>query len=350
MWKRAAPYLVAVLSVLVATAIAVRLYPIANDFPALLLLAAVAISASIGGYGPAFVATMCGFLALDFFFESPPFTLEVTRPGTPLDLVAFLIVAILLGTLNARLRAAGERASAARREAEAALEARDEALAIVSHDLRTPLTAIKTSISTLRNPGAPLADGIALELLGTIEAEADRLVHFVSDALAMTRLEAGITPDRQWNALGEIVSAVLDRVMPVLGDRPLTFDVPDTLQLARFDAGLLDQALSNVLENVGVHTPPEAPVAIVGRIENGIVRLEVSDGGPGIPPQARDRVFAKFARLHEVGMGTGLGLAIVRAAVEAQGGSVKIEDSPLGGARFVLVVPNAAAGEIHNAS
>src|SRR5437879_12680946 len=97
MWKRAAPYLVAVLSVLVATAIAVRLYPIANDFPALLLLAAVAISASIGGYGPAFVATVCGFLALDFFFESPPFTLDVTRPGPPLALVGFLILPLLLG-------------------------------------------------------------------------------------------------------------------------------------------------------------------------------------------------------------------------------------------------------------
>src|SRR2546425_812682 len=98
--------------------------------------------------------------------------------------------------------------------------------------LRTPLTAIKTSISTLRNPGAPLSDGTALELLGTIEAEADRLVHFVSDALAMTRLEAGIAPDRQWNALGEIVSAVLDRVSPILGERPVTYDVPDTLPLA----------------------------------------------------------------------------------------------------------------------
>ena len=345
MWKRAAPYLVAVLSVLVATAIAVRLYPIANDFPALLLLAAVAISASIGGYGPAFVATVCGFLALDFFFESPPFTLEVTRPGTPLDLVAFLIVAILLGTLNARLRAAGERASAARREAEAALDARDEALAIVSHDLRTPLTAIKTSVSTLRNPGAPLADGTQLELLGTIEAEADRLVHFVSDALAMTRLEAGIKPDRQWNALGEIASAVLDRVGPVLGDRPLTFDVPDTLPLARFDAGLLDQALSNVLENVGVHTPPGTPVSIVGRIEPTHVRIEVSDAGPGIPPALRDRVFGKFERLSDGGIGAGLGLAIARAATQAQGGQLLIEDSPLGGARFVLIVPNVVTPE-----
>ena len=139
--------------------------------------------------------------------RSRSYSFTISDVGTPLDLIAFLFVAVLLGTLNARLRAARQHASAARAEAEAALRTRDEALATVSHDLRTPLTAIKTSVSTLRNPGTPLADGTRLELLGTIEAEADRLVHFVSDALTMTRLEAGITPDRQWNALGEIVSA-----------------------------------------------------------------------------------------------------------------------------------------------
>ena len=342
-------YLVALLSVLVATLAALPLYPSAVDSPVLLLLAAVAISASFGGYGPAIAAVVGGFLALDFFFEYPPYTFEITALGTSVDLLAFLFVAILLGTLNARLRVARQRASAARAQAEAALQVRDEALAIVSHDLRTPLTAIKTSISTLRNPGAPLADGIALELLGTIEAEADRLVHFVSDALAMTRLEAGITPDRQWNALGEIVSAVLDRVMPVLGDRPLTFDVPDTLQLARFDAGLLDQALSNVLENVGVHTPPGTPVSVVGRIEDGCVRLVVSDAGPGIPVAARDRVFGKFQRLNDSGFGTGLGLAIARAATEAQGGHLVVEDSPLGGAQFTILVPSVVAAEVMDA-
>ena len=254
--RRLAHYAVAVTGVVLATAVALPFYPAAADLPDLLLLAAVAVSGSFGGYGPAAVSVMGSFLALDFFFEFPPFNFAVTDVGTSLDLMAFVLVAILLGWLNARLRVARQRALAAREQAELALQARDEALAIVSHDLRTPLTAIKTSVSTLRNPGAPLTDGTRLELLDTIEAEADRLVHFVSDALAMTRLEAGINPDRQWNALGEIVSAVLDRCGPVIGDRPVTFDVPDTLPLARFDAGLLDQALSNLLENVGVHTPP----------------------------------------------------------------------------------------------
>jgi K+-sensing histidine kinase KdpD len=339
--RREAPYAVALLSVVVATLVALPIYPLAGDFPALLLLAAVAISASVGGFGPALAATIGAFLALDFFFEYPPYSFAVAALGTSLDLIAFLFVAFLLGGLNARLRGARRRASAAREEAVHALRARDEALAIVSHDLRTPLTAIKTSVSTLRNPGAPLTDGTRRELLGTIEAEADRLVHFVSDALALTRLESGIAPDRQWNALGEIVSAVLDRVMPTLGERVVTFDVPDTLPLARFDAGLLDQALSNLLENVGVHTPPGTPVGIVGRVEDGSIHVEVSDAGPGIPPEERERVFGKFERLSDGGFGTGLGLAIARAATEAQGGQLQIADSPLGGVRFMICLPNA---------
>jgi two-component system sensor histidine kinase KdpD len=331
-------------SVLVATGVSLYMYRLDADFPPLVLLVAVAITASFGGFGPAMVATVGGFVSLDFFFEEPPFMFSVTSIGTAFDLLAFAAVSVLLGLLNARLRNARQRAYAARQDAEEALMARDEALAIVSHDLRTPLTAIKTSVSTLRNPGTPLNEGTRSELLGTIEAEADRLVHFVGDALAMSRLESGIKPDPQWNALGEIVSAVLDRVAPVLGDRSVTFDVPDTLPLARFDAGLLDQALSNVLENVGRHTPPGTPVAIIGRIEEGTVRVEVSDAGPGIPLQARERVFAKFQRLADNSFGTGLGLAIARAATTAQGGTISIDDSPLGGARVTMRVPNLAVG------
>jgi two-component system, OmpR family, sensor histidine kinase KdpD len=342
--RRLAPYLIALASVAVATVVAVPIYPSDGDFPALLLLVAVAITASLGGFWPAMLATVCGFVALDYFFESPTLSFAVSALGTSLDLIAFVFVAVLLGVLNARLRTARQRADAARLQAETALRVRDEALTIVSHDLRTPLTAIKTSVSTLRNPGMPLTDTTRVELLGTIEAEADRLVHFVSDALAMSRLESGITPDPQWNALGEIVAAVLDRTTPILDDRPVDFDVPDTLPLARFDAGLLDQALSNVLANVGMHTPAGTPVSIVGRVENGTVRVEVSDGGPGIPREARERVFGKFERLADQSVGTGLGLAIARAAATAQGGDVLVEDSPLGGVRFVVLVPNLAGG------
>jgi signal transduction histidine kinase len=86
-------------------------------------------------------------------------------------------------------------------------------------------------------------------------------------------------------------------------------------------------------------------VQIVGRIDAGALRLEVSDAGPGIPLAARSRVFEKFQRLSDGGIGAGLGLAIARAATEAQGGQLQVEDSPWGGARFVILVPNAVSLE-----
>ena len=343
-WKlpaRVRGYLLAVACSAFALLFSLRFAKLDDNIALLLFLTSVAATAAGGGLGPALLATAVGFVSLDLFFESPRFLIEVSDPRTSIDLMAFLVVSVALGSVNAKLRSARNRADAARLEAERALRARDEALAIVSHDLRTPLTAIKTAISTVRNPGTPLAETTRLELLGTIEAEADRLVHFVGDALALSRLQAGVSPDQQWNALDEVVSAALDRSGPVLGERPITFDVPDNLPLARFDAGLLAQTLANLLENIGMHTPPGAPVSITGRIESGTLRLEVSDAGPGIPRDARDRVFNKFERLDEHGPGAGLGLAIARAATEAQGGQLRVEDSPLGGARFVLLLPDA---------
>src|SRR5579871_5802014 len=136
-WKRRAfAYGAALCSVIAATLLALPLYPDDADFPALLLLAAVGVSAALGGFGPAIIATIGGFVSLDYFFEYPPYSLTIQALGTSLDLLMFVFVAVLLGTLNARLRAARQRTNIARQQAEAALQARDEALAIVSHDLR----------------------------------------------------------------------------------------------------------------------------------------------------------------------------------------------------------------------
>jgi two-component system sensor histidine kinase KdpD len=171
------------------------------------------------------------------------------------------------------------------------------------------------------------------------EEEVDRLVRLVTGTLTLLRLEHGVVPTYEWNALAEIASAVLDRCTPLLGDRPVEFNVPDTLPLVRFDAILLDQALTALLENVAAHTPPDAPIALEGNVENGQLRVAVSDGGPGIPRQEWGRIFTKYERLDHAGGGIGLGLAIAHGAIAAQGGDVRVEDSPLGGVRFVLSLP-----------
>jgi two-component system sensor histidine kinase KdpD len=337
------PYVVAAGGALVALLLALGLAPLAPRIPPLLFLIAVVLAGWHGGLGPALLVAFLCALGLDYFFETPPYGLEVADPATLLDVAGFLVVAVLLGSLNARLRAARDQSEAARRAAEASARAREELLTAVSHDLRTPLTAIKTSLSALCDRQARLPEATRARLLANAAAEAERLVHLVGQVLDLQRLEAGVEAASEWNAAGEVVSAVLDRCAPLLGERPVAFAVPDTLPLARFDAGLLDRALTSLLENAALHTPPGTPVAIEACADGSDLCLVVSDAGPGIPPEARERVFAKYERLGPDGPGLGLGLALARAAVEAQGGRIWVEERPGGGARFVVLLPGAVA-------
>ena len=305
-----------------------------------LFLGAVAVSAWYGGLRPALLATGLGFLALDYFFETPLYSLEVDDPGTLLNSLAYLLIAVLLGSLNAQLHAAQVRAEVARRDAEAALLARDEALQAVSHDLRTPLTAIRAAVAALCEADGAAPQLIRTRLLANVAAESQRLEHFIGDALALARIEAGVSPKRTICAPGEVVSAMLDRHTPLLGGRPIHFDIPDSLPLLELDVGLLAQALSSLLHNVAVHTPPESAVWITGELDAaGGFRLAVADAGPGIAVADRELVFRKFERLHAGGGGAGLGLTLARAATKAQGGRLWVETSPAGGACFVLCLP-----------
>jgi K+-sensing histidine kinase KdpD len=333
-------YLVAVAAAACALALSLLASSPAATVAPLLFLGAVAVSGWYGGLRPALLATGLGFLALDYFFETPAYSFEVSDVRTLLDSLVYLLIAMLFGLLNAQLRAARMRAERALAEAQAAVRARDDALAAVSHDMRTPLTAIRATVAALQESDGALPGDVRSDLLGTIAAESERLEHFIGDALALARIEAGVQPQPTLNAPGEIVSAILDRHMPVLDGRTITFDVPDTLPLLQFDAALLEQALGNLLDNVAAHTPPGSPVSITGRIDGGgRLRLEVADAGPGVPPADRERIFRRFERLRDGGPGAGLGLALARAATQAQGGELWVESSAMGGACFVLCLP-----------
>ncbi len=339
-------YGVAVLASLCALGVALLLPQDADAAAPVLFLGAVAVTGWYGGLGPALLATVLGVLALDYFFESPPNSLLVSDTRTLVASLAYLLVALLLGSLNAQLRTARDRA-------EAALRARDEALAAVSHDMRTPLTAIQASAAALveAEGDADANGGMSAELrtalLRNIADESQRLEHFIGNALALGRIEAGMASMPTMNAPGEVVSAILDRRMPLLAGRPIEFDVPDWLPLLRFDVSLLEQALGNLLDNAALHTPAGTPVAVRGRMDDaGWLRLEVDDAGPGIPVEVRERIFDKFQRLQCATPGAGLGLSLARAAAQAQGGQVLVEASPLGGARFVLRIPGAALHQV----
>jgi K+-sensing histidine kinase KdpD len=198
------------------------------------------------------------------------------------------------------------------------------------------------TVYSLREPAAPLLPDKRESLLANVASESDRLVRFVADALALTRLENAPPVHLEWNDLGEVVWASLARCEPLLGSRPITLAVSNELPLARFDAGLLDQAVTALLENVAAHTPTDSPVWIEGEAQGGEVRLAICDAGPRIPAIERERILAKYERLDTRRPGVGLGLAVARAAIQVQGGRSWAEASPYGGARLVIGVPHVA--------
>jgi two-component system, OmpR family, sensor histidine kinase KdpD len=218
----------------------------------------------------------------------------------------------------------------------------------VSHDLRTPLASIRAAAGSLVDPDVAVDETSARATAAAIDAEADRLDRLVREVLDLSRIEAGsLRVDVEPLVLGDAVAAVVDRLRPLLGDRPISVSIADELRPVRADAVLLDGLLTNLIENVGRHAPPPAPLSVTAEEDGDRVRLIVDDGGPGLAPAARDRLFSKFQPLPSSNQGSrpglGLGLAIVRGMAEAMGGSVIANESPLGGLRIVVELPGGAA-------
>ncbi|AXI79838.1 sensor histidine kinase [Peterkaempfera bronchialis] len=243
-------------------------------------------------------------------------------------------------------RRLSEEAAAARRLAEGN-RIRTALLAAVSHDLRTPLAGIKAAVSSLRSEDVEWGPEDEAELLAGIEAGADRLDHLINNLLDMSRLQTGtVTPLLQEVDLDEVVPAALGGVPP---DR-VQLDIPETLPMVPADPGLLERAVANVVENAVKYSGDGHPVLVAAsvlRLADGgdRVELRIADRGPGVPDEAKDRIFEPFQRYGDAprGTGVGLGLAVARGFVEAMGGSITAEDTPGGGLTMVLTLPSAAA-------
>ena len=210
-------------------------------------------------------------------------------------------------------------------------------LSSVSHDLRTPLTAVIGAAAELRREATP-------ELIATIESEAARLNRFVSNLLDMARVEAGaLRLHVEPIDLSDAVTGAAHDARGALEGHDVRLDVPPDLPLVRADPQLLHHCLLNLLDNAGRYGAPGSAITIEGRHRFGELRLAVLDHGPGLPPGREAQVFETFRRLEgsdrAVG-GTGLGLAIVKAFAEAMGMGVEAANRPDEvGAAFTLVFP-----------
>ncbi|MEU3861728.1 ATP-binding protein [Streptomyces sp. NPDC028722] len=216
-------------------------------------------------------------------------------------------------------------------------------LAAVGHDLRTPLAGIKACVSSLREPDLELTDAQQAELLATVDAAADKMNDLVENLLALSRLQAGaLSVHPRDTTVDEVTAAALLHTPPPPG-RAIDVDVPDDLPPAWADPGLLERVIANLVANAFDAGPPSQPVHVHARQEGNVIRLQVTDHGPGVPADQREHIFAPFQRLtdHTSRHGLGLGLAIARGFTEAMNGTLTPTDTPGGGLTMTLTLPTA---------
>jgi two-component system sensor histidine kinase KdpD len=320
----------------------------------LVYLLAVVLIAVVGGLLPGFLAGVGGFLAANWFHTPPFATLNVGQPEALIDLVVFVLVAVVVSVvveIGARDRARAEhhRLAIAREAARAEQLAetdrvRSALLTAVSHDLRTPIAAIKAAASGLRQGDVDWQPEQEAELLAAIEDGADGLAHLVDDLLAMSRIQAGALSVHP-TALS--VDEVVARALGDWNGDPVRLSIPATVPDVLADGPLVERVLANLLDNARRFNPPDRSVeisAVRSRTATGTpsVEIRVVDHGPGAPSDRWEQMFAPFQRLGDATPGgLGLGLAIARGLAEAMSGTVRPEATPGGGLTMCVELPAA---------
>ena len=339
---------------------------------ALAYLLDVLFVALFWGSGPALLASVVGVLCFNFFFLPPLYTLTIAHSENWIALFAFFTTALAVGQLSAREKRRAEEAERGEHEIErlykqlqTAFERASEAEALkqseklksalldaVSHDLRTPLTSIKASITTLldeaRAPEFALDKESRLEMLQVIDEESDRLNRFISGLIDLARIDAGeLQLRRQWGAIDEIVSTALARAQPLTSDHELEVKIDHELPAVRVDERAVSEVVYTLVDNAVKYSPPGTKIKISAGLNEGMVQMSVEDEGEGVPVKLRERVFDKFFRATRDGdvsthrpSGTGMGLAIAKGIVEAHEGRIWIESPASGsGSRVVFTLP-----------
>jgi two-component system sensor histidine kinase KdpD len=222
---------------------------------------------------------------------------------------------------------------------------RSALLSSISHDLRTPLTAILGSVTALRATPEAFDNAAREDLLATIQEEAERLDRFVRNLLDMTKLESGALDfKREWFGANDMIDAVTRRFAKHLDEKRIVSIVHPNLPLVRADFVLLETTLFNLLDNAVKHAEGASNITLTASLRNGHICFEVRDDGPGIAPGDMPKLFDKFFRVQRgdtAVAGTGLGLAICKGLVEAMGGEITVV-SPLAqgrGAAFTVCFP-----------
>lgn len=300
---------------------------------ALSFLLIVLIVAAVSTLWVSIATSLLAFVCFNFFFLPPVGTFSIADPENLAALFSLLVVSIVASHLSAQAR---RRASDAM-----ALELKSALLASLSHDLRTPLTAVTVAASNLK--ASWLTDDQRAEQIDLVLTELERLNRLLQNIVDMAKIETrAIAAEREWVQPSDIVEAAAQQVEQPLREHPLDVGGMPDGTLVRIDPRLASAALAHVLENAAHYSPPGSPITVGISLASNELRFDVRDRGAGIAPADLDRVFDRFYRGAAAGQhqfGTGMGLAITRGLVVAQGGRVWAAHHRDGGAVFTIAVP-----------
>jgi two-component system, OmpR family, sensor histidine kinase KdpD len=281
--------------------------------------------------------------------DSGPLSVDA-RPRHPLspndrDLFEALVAGVATAIDRLRLQAEAHEA----RVAAEVGETRAAFLSGVSHNLRTPLSALKAAAITLLSSNARLRPEERVDLIEMIRDESERLERLVRNTLAMSRIKGEVlVAHPEAVDVEELVGIALRRVAPLATAHQLRASISENVREVRIDPTLVEHVLLNLIENALRFAPAGSEIVVeacVDRERGGALVIRVIDHGPGVPPELRERIFEEFTTGSErvdTG-GSGLGLTIVLALVGAHRGTVQVEDTPGGGATFVCTFPQEAA-------
>ena len=352
--------------VVVITAV---LVPVRDDVtsatPALILVVPCVLAAVVGGRAAAIVVAAVAAGAFNFVFLEPFGTFKVDSVDDAIAFVVFGLVSFIVATLVAReaqrrrtaiqraaevealwrandtMQAEQSRLAAEKQTLEAVDLQRAALLRSVSHDLRTPLAAIRAVVTDLRDGVAYDADD-RQDLLDLVVDEAERLDRLVHNLLSMSRIEAGaLRTERQSIPIDELLVNRVQRLTRLLRDVSVTVEADPSLPLGSADYTMVEQVVTNLLENATRHSPPGARIVVAASVAGDHIEVSVTDEGSGVDPDDIERLFRPFEHGPE-SRSSGLGLAICKAFVEAHGGTIGVKSANgdhRSGSRFSFTIP-----------
>lgn len=298
------------------------------------------------GYLWGILASLLSVFAVNYAFTFPYYAFNFSLPENLFSAVVMLTVAIVTGTLTAKIKEQEKLKAESERE-----KMRANLLRAVSHDLRTPLTSIYGSVSVLIENEGTLPKERELKMLEEVCKDAQWLIRMVENLLSVTRIDGGrvqviMTP----TVLEELIDATLVKFHKHYPDQPVEVSLPDEFISIPMDAMLIQQVLINLLENAVFHARGMTTLALTVRTEGALAVFEIADDGCGIPRERLEHLFTGYSeRTDAPADGTrhnmGIGLSVCDTIVRAHGADLRAENRPGGGAlfRFALNMEEAEA-------